>query len=155
FPSPPSAAKGVRTPMRRIRSRCCARAAIGHAAAPLPSNVMNSRLFNRSKCIRSPSQFRASISHQRGSRQGLLHGGIYLRLWSAAGQGRRPDLPRDVPLPPAADIRPESSPLVRPPTLLGGGPVDGDGSIREPTHGFTPASILRCERRSHAAVGLL
>jgi hypothetical protein len=33
---------------------CCARDAIGHAAAP-PSSVMNSRLFNRSNRIRSPS----------------------------------------------------------------------------------------------------
>jgi hypothetical protein len=32
------------TPMRRIRSRCCARAASGHAAAP-PSSVMNARRF--------------------------------------------------------------------------------------------------------------
>ena len=37
------------TPMRRIRSRCCALAAIGHAAAP-PSRVMNSRRL----IIRSP-----------------------------------------------------------------------------------------------------
>ena len=39
-------------PMRRIRSRCCARVASGHAAAP-PSSVMNSRRFTSS--IRSPS----------------------------------------------------------------------------------------------------
>src|SRR5262249_1470650 len=31
------------TPMRRMRSRCCARAVSGHAAAP-PSSVTNSRL---------------------------------------------------------------------------------------------------------------
>jgi hypothetical protein len=30
--------------MRRMRSRCCAPAAIGHAAAPV-SSVMNSRRF--------------------------------------------------------------------------------------------------------------
>jgi hypothetical protein len=30
------------TPIRRILSRCCARAAIGHAAAP-PRSVMKSR----------------------------------------------------------------------------------------------------------------
>jgi hypothetical protein len=35
------------TPMRRVRSRCCARAAIGHAVAAPPSSVMASRLFNR------------------------------------------------------------------------------------------------------------
>jgi hypothetical protein len=33
------------TPIRRIRSVCCARAAGGHVAAP-PSSVMNSRRFN-------------------------------------------------------------------------------------------------------------
>ena len=38
---------GSSTPMRRVRSRCCARAATGHAAAP-PSNVMNSRRFTAS-----------------------------------------------------------------------------------------------------------
>jgi hypothetical protein len=34
------------TPTRRMRSACCARAAIGHAAAP-PSSVMNSRRLSR------------------------------------------------------------------------------------------------------------
>src|SRR5204862_957953 len=33
------------TPIRRIRSRCCARTASGHAAAALPSKVTNSRRF--------------------------------------------------------------------------------------------------------------
>jgi hypothetical protein len=33
----------VYSPMRRIRSGCCARAASGHAAAAPPSSVMNSR----------------------------------------------------------------------------------------------------------------
>ena len=43
-----SAAAGfMSTPMRRIRSACCARAVSGHAAAPL-SSVMNARLFTRS-----------------------------------------------------------------------------------------------------------
>jgi hypothetical protein len=35
----------MNTPMRRNRSRCCARAAIGHAAAVPPRSVMNSRRF--------------------------------------------------------------------------------------------------------------
>src|SRR5262245_12958919 len=39
-----SAAWFISTPMRRIRSPCCARAANGHAAAP-PSSVMKSRRF--------------------------------------------------------------------------------------------------------------
>src|SRR6516225_5961350 len=33
----------ISTPMRRIRSPCCARAASGHAAAAPPSSVMKSR----------------------------------------------------------------------------------------------------------------
>ena len=41
------------TPMRRIRSPCCARAASGHAAAAPPSSVMNSRRFILA-LIRSP-----------------------------------------------------------------------------------------------------
>src|SRR5260221_2922535 len=36
------------TPMRRTRSPCWARAAIGHAVAALPSSVMNSRRFTDS-----------------------------------------------------------------------------------------------------------
>jgi hypothetical protein len=36
--------------MRRIRAACCARAASGHAAAALPTNVMNSR-----RCMCPPS----------------------------------------------------------------------------------------------------
>jgi hypothetical protein len=34
----------ISTPMRRIRSPCCARAAIDHAAAP-PMSVMKARRF--------------------------------------------------------------------------------------------------------------
>jgi hypothetical protein len=37
---------GCNTPMRRIRSACCARAASGHTAAAPPMSVMNSRRFN-------------------------------------------------------------------------------------------------------------
>ena len=40
-----SSARATSTPMRRIRSACCARAASGHAAAAPPSSVMNSRRF--------------------------------------------------------------------------------------------------------------
>src|SRR4249919_548920 len=40
-----SAAKVISTPMRRLRSACCALAAIGHPAAAPPSSVMNSRRF--------------------------------------------------------------------------------------------------------------
>jgi hypothetical protein len=35
------------TPMRRIRSACCARAASGHPAAAPPSSVMKARRFTR------------------------------------------------------------------------------------------------------------
>src|SRR5215475_8125179 len=42
-PSGSSAAVFMSTPMRRIRSPCCARAAIGHVAAAPPRSVMKSR----------------------------------------------------------------------------------------------------------------
>jgi tripartite-type tricarboxylate transporter receptor subunit TctC len=42
-PSGSSAAKSINTPMRRMRSRCCACAASGHATTAPPSSVMNSR----------------------------------------------------------------------------------------------------------------
>ena len=51
----------ISTPMRRIRSGCCARAANGHAAAAPPSSVMNSRRF-----IRSPR--RPALATCRGFR---------------------------------------------------------------------------------------
>jgi hypothetical protein len=38
-----SAASDAITPMRRMRSRCCARAVSGHATAAPPRSVMNSR----------------------------------------------------------------------------------------------------------------
>src|SRR6516225_1668543 len=47
-PSGSSAAKCISTPMRRMRSPCCARAASGQAAAARPTSVMNSRRFTRS-----------------------------------------------------------------------------------------------------------
>ena len=47
-----TAAKPESTPITGI-ARCCARAPSGQAAAPATS-VMNSRRFNRSKCIRCP-----------------------------------------------------------------------------------------------------
>src|SRR5262245_3765159 len=40
-----SASPGMSTPIRRIRSPCCARAVSGHAAAAPPSSVMNCRLL--------------------------------------------------------------------------------------------------------------
>src|SRR5262245_18121801 len=75
------------TPMRLI---CCARAAIGHAAAPATS-VMNSRRLNRSNCIRCPqpewqhnalaritsgacrsAEFRFGLSQLRANSDGLV-----------------------------------------------------------------------------------
>ncbi len=40
-------ARPIRTPISRIRSDCCARAASGHVAAALPTSVMNSRRLIR------------------------------------------------------------------------------------------------------------
>ena len=42
-PSASPAGNGERTPTRRIRARCCARASSGQATAVPPRNVMNSR----------------------------------------------------------------------------------------------------------------
>ena len=55
------AVEGPRYPITGVIC-CCARAAIGHAAAPL-STVMNERLFNRLDCICCLTQLRGSISH--------------------------------------------------------------------------------------------
>jgi hypothetical protein len=66
------------TPRGRSRQRgrapfhCCARAASGHATAAPPSSVMNSRLFNRSNCIRCPasgSQHNGSVRIRSGVRR--------------------------------------------------------------------------------------
>src|SRR5262249_13827237 len=43
------------TPIRRIRSACCACAASGHTAVAPPMSVMNSRLFTRSPRRRGPA----------------------------------------------------------------------------------------------------
>jgi len=48
LPSASSAAVLMSTPIRRIRSRCCACAASGHTAAAPPSSLMNCLRFTRS-----------------------------------------------------------------------------------------------------------
>jgi hypothetical protein len=69
---------------------CWARAGKGpatHAPAVPPSSVMNSRRFNRSKCICGPNSGPAyRIKEDRG--RGMLQRGIYLRLSSEMGLGR-------------------------------------------------------------------
>ena len=59
-----SSAASMSTPMRRIRSGCCARAASGHAAAP-PSSVMNSR---RSHSITSSARASSDRRHVEAER---------------------------------------------------------------------------------------
>src|SRR6516164_8808035 len=54
------------TPIRRMRSRCCPRAASGHAAAAPLSSVMNSRRFSWSDCIRCPQAGRTHAAQQTG-----------------------------------------------------------------------------------------
>ena len=44
---PGASARGMSTPMRRMRSLCCARSPSGHAATAPPSTVMNSRRLFR------------------------------------------------------------------------------------------------------------
>jgi hypothetical protein len=73
-----SAAVPTRTPIRRTRSPCCARAASGHAAAAPPSSVMNSRRFT----VRSLPCFRPKDSTARYGRR-LLLCGISIWLMSA------------------------------------------------------------------------
>ena len=62
-----SAARFMSTPMRRIRSGCCARAASGHAAAAPPSSVMNSR---RSHSITSSARASSARRHVEAERLG-------------------------------------------------------------------------------------
>ena len=75
-----SAARFMSTPMRRIRSGCCARAASGHAAAP-PSSVMNSR-----RLIAAPE---AQERHRNGSNSPIVKGPAYATVvMSALGHKR-------------------------------------------------------------------
>src|SRR5262249_15342326 len=46
-----SAARFMSTPMRRIRSACCARAASGHAAAAPPRSAIKSRRFTDARWL--------------------------------------------------------------------------------------------------------
>ena len=68
--------------MRRIRSRCCARAASGHAAVTLPSSVMNERRFMSSTQISAylPSfQISPAALPSRGADRCPYEGAEYLQ----------------------------------------------------------------------------
>ena len=54
---------GIKTPIRRTRCACCARAASGHAVAP-PSNPMNSRRLTRAPSFRMTRPDYQMISHR-------------------------------------------------------------------------------------------
>jgi hypothetical protein len=85
-------ASNISTPMRRIRSTCCARAASGQPAAAPPRSVMNSRRFT-AQCLPC---FQPKGSHT-SVRQEVLHRGISIRPMTAVGEmkgvlsGRRRD----------------------------------------------------------------
>ena len=65
LPASGSSAPGMSTPMRRIRSRCCARAASGHAAAAPPSSVMNSRAASFDHLVGAGEQRRRNVEAER------------------------------------------------------------------------------------------
>jgi hypothetical protein len=78
-------------PRKPIIGTVDARAAGGQAAAAPPISMTNSRLFNRSNCIRWPNQLGAACRIGEGHVSALLRCGISARLMSAAGQ--KPKLP--------------------------------------------------------------
>src|SRR6516165_10228397 len=85
------------TPMRRVRSGCCARAARGHPAAAPPTSVMNSR-----RLTGRPLKQRVLPYHAEGC---IVHHGKFGLLMSALGQKRTFEYVRAMSaLPPKADI---------------------------------------------------
>ena len=87
------------TPMRRIRSACCARAVSGHAAAAPPSSVMTSRRLNRCSCI-------GPVSPGRGCRIPILRRSVSGEVRSTSVNGSNPGSPA---FPSAAKSRHERS----------------------------------------------
>src|SRR5262245_44904586 len=78
-----SAAWFMSTPMRRIRSRCCARAASGRAAAIPPSSVTKSRRLSRSVEAAMATSFTLSTYFSMNAARSSCSGAWLLR----AGQG--------------------------------------------------------------------
>src|SRR5262249_37834166 len=76
---------GKSTPMRRIFSRWCARAASGHAAAP-PSIVMNSRRLARNSIQKIPVESMTAVSSMQVR---AAHSNSFDHLVGAREQHRR------------------------------------------------------------------
>src|SRR6516165_5856802 len=90
------------TPMRRVRSGCCARAARGHPAAAPPTSVMNSR-----RLTGRPLKQRVLPYHAEGC---IVHHGKFGLLMSALGQKQTSrHLQPMSALPPKADIGTQSA----------------------------------------------
>ena len=103
----------IKSPIRRLRPGCCARAASGHPAAAPPTSVMNSR-----RLTGRPLKQRALPYHAVGC---IVHRGNFWLPMSALGQKRTLELSRGMSalvqkrtsecaramsaLPPKADIK--------------------------------------------------
>ena len=57
----------IKSPIRRIRAGCCARAASDHAAGAPPSIVMNSRRLIASPEAQDKASYRLRLAHWKGS----------------------------------------------------------------------------------------
>src|SRR4051812_33871435 len=92
------AAKGISTPMRRIRSPCCALATADHvAAAAPPMSVMNSRRLmlthlRRGSDLTTPSSENRVVRHSKSSGQMSQLG----HVWTAPAVQEESDYQRSV-----------------------------------------------------------
>ena len=91
-PSGSSLAGYISTPMRRIRSLCCARAASGQAAAAPPSNVMTEAVSVERIACAAPLEVGTSIPDGEDQVRASLQ--CEIAAPSMSVQGHKPALPR-------------------------------------------------------------
>ena len=77
----------ISTPIRRIRSDCCARAASGHAAAAPP---VLSELDTRKWNLGQPSELEGHVAELVGIEGGVVSGVINLESSGVEAPDRRP-----------------------------------------------------------------